>query len=385
MPYEVVFDGLPAGYSMKAARTGEECPLIVREFTSSEDGELFISRLEGMPSELIRMIPDGHRVPFSMVDSLLAVIRRDRTASVWLNDVPTVLSIRAKKEIQAGNFVVEDDIADVDRIAFRGVDIPDDVGVLWIFSQGWRKGFYFDLEPLHGPVAERRGYDLGELLARHYAYLSFQHIFKLSEDDWCKVFSRQWFPFISLRQATIRDLIAHARHDFDQLVLTDRINREFGAELPAKLRSWKGNGSFLDHLPLLEQAVERHLAGDYISSISILFPRIEGLMRTYHSAMKSPSQMGQRQLVATATQGISRPADSLSLFLPDKFRRYLTEVYFAHFDPASPSDLSRNTVSHGIAPVARFDMQGSLVGLLIVDQLFFFMQSKPSTGSRGRP
>jgi hypothetical protein len=384
MPHEVKFDKLPAGYSDRAVRAGEPCSLIAREFTSSEDGELFISKLEGIPSQLIGMVPAGHRVPYSMVDNLLAVIRRDRTAFIWLNDVPTRLAIRAKRAIEAGQPVGEDDIADVDRIDFQGIEIPDDAGVLWIFSQRWRKGLYFDLEPLHGPVPVRRSYDLGEHLARHYAYLSFQHIFKLSEDDWAKLFSCQWFPFISLKQATIRDLISHARHDFDLNALTDRIDREIVAELSTKLDTWKRNVFFSDHLPILQQAVERHVAGDYISSISILFPRIEGLMRTYHLATKSLSQMGQSELAATVTEGIARPADSLSLFLPARFRRFLTEVYFAHFDPAAPSDLSRNTVSHGVAPVSQFDKKGSLLGLLIVDQLFFFMRSqKPESPADG--
>jgi hypothetical protein len=188
-----------------------------------------------------------------------------------------------------------------------------------------------------------------------------------------------------LRQGTIRDLIGHARHDFDLIALTDRIEREFGSELAAKLAAWERNSFFHDHLPMLRQAVERHRAGDYISSISILFPRIEGLMRTYHLSRKGSAQMGQRHLVATATEGGSRPGEATSLFLPDRFRRYLTDVYFAQFDPAAPAELSRNSVSHGVAPVSRFDKDGSLLGLLIVDQLFFFMQSEQTTESGGRP
>ncbi len=48
MPFEVKIDGIPAGYSVKGARKGDTCDVIVREFTSSEDGDLFISRLEGV-------------------------------------------------------------------------------------------------------------------------------------------------------------------------------------------------------------------------------------------------------------------------------------------------------------------------------------------------
>jgi hypothetical protein len=70
MPFELKLDRRPAGYSVKGARHGELCPVIVQEFTSSEDGDLFISRLEGFPfgtdraptacEGVLKRLIDGH-------------------------------------------------------------------------------------------------------------------------------------------------------------------------------------------------------------------------------------------------------------------------------------------------------------------------------------
>src|SRR5208337_4431367 len=53
MPYQVKLDFTPAGYALESATPGERADVAVREFTSSEDGELFISRLEGFPSDIL--------------------------------------------------------------------------------------------------------------------------------------------------------------------------------------------------------------------------------------------------------------------------------------------------------------------------------------------
>ncbi|QDV37707.1 hypothetical protein [Tautonia plasticadhaerens] len=211
MSIEVKTDGVPAGYTIKGARSGELCPVIVREFTSSEDGDLFISRLEGLPSELIGLLPSENRIFCSMVDNLLAIIRRDRTATLYVNELAIRLGIRAKRAIQAGQAILDDDIADIEDFGFVGVEIPLDAGIVVLFSQGWRKGLYYDLGSLHGEVATSRDYDLGRMLAQHYAYLGFQHLFKITDEEWAELLAHQWFPFISLRQSTIKDMIGKVR------------------------------------------------------------------------------------------------------------------------------------------------------------------------------
>ena len=374
MPFEVKVDGIPAGYSVKGARKGETCDVIVQEFTSSEDGDLFISRLEGFPSELIGLLPPENRISCSMIDNLLAIVRRDQTATLYVNEVPIRLVVRAKRAVRAGQAVLADDIAAVEDFGFVGVEIPPDAGIVCIFSQGWRKGLYYDLGPLHGEVATPRDYDFGRMMAQQYAYLGFQHLFKITDDEWDRMIAQGWFPFISLRQATTKDLIGHLRAGFELDDLTERVAAEFGQSLPAKLEAWKSNPFFEPHFKAFEKAVEHHLVGEYISSTSILFPRLEGLMRTYHLTVNNPVKPDSHSLVASITDGSEVAGRGYSLFLPKNFRRFLKEVYFAGFDPRNPVGLSRNTVSHGVASLEDFTLKGSLIGLLILDQLFFYMR-----------
>ena len=85
MPYEITFDNIPAGYSLSSSKKGETgtIQVSVREFTSSEDGDLFISRLEGFPAEIVSKLPP--RISPSQIDHLLAIIRIDKTATVYVN------------------------------------------------------------------------------------------------------------------------------------------------------------------------------------------------------------------------------------------------------------------------------------------------------------
>jgi hypothetical protein len=292
--------------------------------------------------------------------------------------LPIRLGVRAKRAFQAGQTVLADDIAAIEDFGFVGVEIPPDAGIVCLFSQGWRKGLYYDLEPLHGEVATPRDYDLGRMLAQHYAYLVFQHLFKITDDEWDKLLAQQWFPFISLRQSTIKDMIGNLRSGFDLDDMTERVAGEFGPTLPSKLDSWRANPFFEPHIKPFERAVERHQAGDYFCSTSVLFPRLEGLMRTYHLTVNNPVEPNSLSLVKSVTECVDVARNTYSLFLPKNFQRYLKEVYFAGFDPRNPMDLSRNTVSHGVAPVEKFSLKSSLIGLLILDQLFHYMRPQRS-------
>ncbi|MBL9217173.1 MAG: hypothetical protein JNG82_01695 [Opitutaceae bacterium] len=48
MPVEIRLPQAKLGYAATHGRKGENLEVVLREFTSSEDGNLFISRLEGI-------------------------------------------------------------------------------------------------------------------------------------------------------------------------------------------------------------------------------------------------------------------------------------------------------------------------------------------------
>jgi hypothetical protein len=382
MPYEITFENLPAGYAVSSGREGEQVPLAIREFTSSEDGDLFINRLEGIPSEIIRMLPSKSRIKSSIVDHMLVIIRQDKTATVYVNEIFFLAEIINKgRDVEAGQPIYADDIADIRKLSFKDknlkdIIIPPDAGILFLFSEGWRKGLYYDFKPLVGKNPELRDYDLEMLCGQFSAYLGFQHLFKVSEDEWNTLIAQQWFPFISLKKRTIEEIVNYARNKWDIDALTEKIANEVAGMIPALLNKWEKNKLFELHFALFKQAAERFLEKDYISATAILYPRIEGLMRTYHLASNKTAKPTQKNLVASVVQAKAPERHDHSLLLPNNFRRYLEEVYFANFDPNDPKVLSRHTVSHGVAPAENFSLKGSIIGLLILDQLSFYIGSQ---------
>jgi hypothetical protein len=368
MPFEIQFDFLPGGYAAENGRAGEQLPVIVREFTSSEDGNLFVGRLEGLPRDVIAKLPGAGFNLEATVDHLLAIIRPDRTATVYLNDLPYTLLGRAKRAVNAGDPVTLDHILDVTKIKLNGITVPPEAGVLAILSAGWRKGFYFDLAPLHGGRTPRT-YDLESVLGQYYAYLNFQHFFSLSDAVWEAFFRQGWFPFIHLRQATLRTMIEWAKAGFALDERLGEISAEVKETVAAQLPSWKTRPLFADHHGLIAAAYRKFVEEDFVSATAILFPRIEGVLRTHHFAAPAPANASQGNLVASIFARAELPGHGYSLLLPVRFRRYLEEVFFASFDPANPVDLNRNTVAHGVAPQSGYDRKAATVGFLILLQL----------------
>jgi hypothetical protein len=52
---------------------------------------------------------------------------------------------------------------------------------------------------------------------------------------------------------------------------------------------------------------------------------------------------------------------------------FLKDVYFAGFDPVSPSGLSRHTVAHGVAPSEDFNLKSGTMGFLILEQIRYYL------------
>ena len=106
-----------------------------------------------------------------------------------------------------------------------------------------------------------------------------------------------------------------------------------------------------------------------MSASAILFPRIEGVLRSNHFTETPIATASQKNLVTSTLAHAQLPEHGASLLLPERFRHYLSDVYFADFDPLNPKGLNRNTVAHGVAPQSAFDRKGTVVGFLILLQI----------------
>ena len=138
----------------------------------------------------------------------------------------------------------------------------------------------------------------------------------------------------------------------------DELLPEIRAELDMVLRDstgvWRGNPYFKPHVTLIERAIDRYQADDHVSTAAILYPRIEGVMRSYFNSAGITKALSAPKLVSGIVQKDANQRHPCCLFLPDKFHEYLEKVYFAHFAPGSSPDVGRHSVAHGEARAKGF-------------------------------
>jgi hypothetical protein len=371
MRFEIKFDELPAGYSVSAARSGENVQVRMRDFVSSEDGDKLISHLEGVSDFILSRLPV--RVIPSVIDHLLAIIRPDKTGSVYINELEFTGLMRPRRSMKKGEAIFQRDILDIQRIKTGTVRIPNDCGFEILMSCGWRKGFYYDFVPLHDPDKPIREYDVELLLGQFWTYLMFQDLFKIEESTWQELFRQRWFPFIYLGHPLLKKIIEHARLGWDVDELLPEIRKEVDNILANATGVWRTNPYFEPHDHLLERAIERYHSDDHVSAAAILYPRIEGIMRSYFATTGVTKKPSASNLASEVVQKDADKRHPCCLFLPDKFRDYLDQVYFANFMPGSNPNVGRHSVAHGVARAEDFTPKSSVIGFLTLYQVALFL------------
>jgi hypothetical protein len=346
VPTEVILNEVPVGVAARTSRKGETASVRVTGFLSSEDGQELITHLEQFPSTLL-MKAVGTRVPPSQVDNLLAIIRRDKTATVYVNELQPQLISKVARAKERGEAVFRDDIVDITS-AELGVDVPADAGVVIVFSWGWRRGLFYDFCPL-GPDARPRAFDLPAVLGELYARLLFQERYRISDDEWARLFGCNWFPFAGLGNETIGLMLTHLRAGWDMEELTPRVAEEVRGKAPSFLQAWLQHPALATHAPILEKAVGHFLAGDHVSCAGLLYPQIEGVLRSHPVGSHA-----------------GRPG---SLLMPHRFENYLKEVYLPKFNPTAPAE--------GPAAGSGSQQKASSIAILVVHQLFHSFDPPP--------
>lgn len=377
MPFDITFSGLPGGYALNAAREGENVQVSIQGFVSSEDGDKFITYLEGISDSILSQLPVY--INPSSIDHLLAIIRPDKTGTVYINELDFIGTLRAKRPVKQGEPILQRDILEIRRTEIRNASIPDDAGFLMIMSSGWRKGFYYDLAPL-AAGNPKRDYDLGLLLGQVSSYLMFQSLFKIDSATWLELFKQRWFPFIYLGHPLLTKMVDYARIGWDIDELLPEIQAELGKIL-VDPNIWRTNPCFEPHLTVLDRAIERYQADDYVSAAAILYPRIEGVMRSYFTSAGFTEKPSAPNLARTVVQKGAAEQHSCCLFLPERFHEYLNQVYFAHFTPGTRPNVARHSVAHGEARAEDFSLKSSAIGFLTLYQVALFL-SPDSKGSR---
>jgi hypothetical protein len=186
------------GISVNFAFNGEVCTIQLEGFYSTEDGGQLIDRLE----EMSRMFLRRTRIAPSQIDNFLLVLDKKHQAKLYCNEFIFKPLIRTNRPMKAGQAVYEDDLVDFEALELLTRDntrvvVPEDCGVIFMFSIGWRKALYFNFLPLH-PDRSDKLTETPELFGRLYGHLFFQEKTKLTDEQWKRLFAWGWFPFVGL-------------------------------------------------------------------------------------------------------------------------------------------------------------------------------------------
>src|SRR2546428_7091657 len=99
------------------------------------------------------------------------------------------------------------------------------------------------------------------------------------------------------------------------------------------LQRWRTLPEFGPHMALFDHAAERFLNADSVSTVGIIFPRIEGLLRSIHSSLALKEKPTKESLTGALIDVGADVLHPYSWLLPHRFRQYLVERYFANFEP----------------------------------------------------
>lgn len=370
MPFDIDYGSqIPMGFAAAAAAVESPSATVrLSGFVSSEDGDELVTCLEGISDWVLNRVPAEKRILESQVDHVLLLVSGNGKAKAYINELELVGQMRLKTALEPGASITVDDVADVHEMEFSDVDIPADVGLVILLSIGWRKGLFFDFAPIAPHGARKRTINPKALLAQIYTYLAFQERLKISEQEWEELFRQGWFPFIGLSTDQLRAILTQVRLGRPIDPLLDGFAQSTKL-LSKRLRELIIERSDLRaHSLTLTKSLSHFEAGDYLSCTTMLFPRIEGVMRDWKRTVR-PGPANQKTLSSAAVTEQRESRHALSLMLPQKFQQFLVEVYFAQFDPDAVEGVSRNTVAHGVAREDQFNLKSALLGVLILDQL----------------
>lgn len=383
MHKKVTLEGLLAGYAAESVNSygcedGEKSvDMITRDFLTSEDGFSLIRQLDQLWPILLSPAGLNYKQVAS-IERLLAILHRDSTADIYINEPNMVLSVHLKMtvpKVNKGQLVDISMIEHITEVNFEGIQIPKDCGFIWIFSFGWRKGYFFDVGPLgtmEGKPASERDYPLAAELANAYSYLMNQELLHTDSATWEELFKQDWFPFVALPDSLRQSIVNTAKHKWPLSQIEAEVSGFLLANLETIRKVLLSSSILANHKAIVGHALDRFAAEDFVSAVSIVVPRIEGVMRDLFVRLGDTRRPKQDRLISTLLNGARAAYHKSSPTIPDRFSEYLEKVFFEDFkhDSSTASDIvSRHTFLHGIARPEYFNRQYATISILTLMQI----------------
>lgn len=375
MSYVIKLHKLPAGFAAESFHGPGEIGIWISGLFTPENGEVFYTILDNFAATYLGPYLNNPPKPLSTVECVLVIVKPNKDAEVYVNEFSILSHMQLKIEkIKKGEGIRYNEIADIDDIKFftqenKEISVADNEGLYCLIRIGWKQAFFFDLRPFAG---EKRDIPVGRILAKCWAILSYDEIFKLTNKQYETLFQLGWFPFITIIGSPFKNLSEAITQGKDTKSAIDNIIKYINDEKLDGIYLRLGKNIFWhDEIKFIEAGIERYKEKDYISSVSIVWPRIEGLIRKLRPDKKQ--KVKQKDLPALIEGHVVEKKPFTNLYLHGRFSQYLDAVYLRDFDEtAKEIDVSRHSVAHGVATLDNFNQQKALIGILIIDQLGYY-------------
>ena len=364
------------GFVMSNAEKDEQVEILTRASYTSDQPEFF-----KYIDQFTSLILSSVRITINQIYQFLLIIHFDKSADLYLNSIPFTVQILAKKDMKKGDVVKKCDVADIRSIIFENTILTKNDKVIFCFKVGWKFGLYFDLSSQRDLDINQMSMEMGAL----YRYLCFQEVYKqLETDDQFEDMKRDgWFPYIEIVGSEYDELIKIYQNRFK---FEDRINYIVNIFDQSRIKiitnKWWSNIIFKNKQQIIEAGIEAFLNNDksgFINCIKTLSTEVGGIIHLQFFQNTGNAHAGFKVLLEHIANVENLKTTEYSLFFPSEFLRFLQDVVFANFDIENDQiPLSRHSSSHGVAKSDDYTKVRALQMILILDQIYFYIQSTKS-------
>lgn len=376
------------GIALETVKPGNKVRVARRGFYSDFDGDFFFTSLNEISGVILGDWLTKNKMKESQISNCLIFINKNFQAEIFVN-CPTFMDVTIKESSKIQNVVMREDIEDIKKITFSGVNLRSDIGVVYIFSNRWRRGVYFDFLPIDPIATLSESRDLSVIFGGCHAFLAFPEIFQYQSDPEIKskLYKAGWFPFNRILGKSFADIFNAIKFDQQLSVIEGVVIDSFDEKtINSMISSWISNQLFKKREMFLKKGIEEYFEKDYVSAIHVLYPCVEGILQDLSHDISTHGDSGEK-LTTKLVSYLKSKNPETRLLLPENFKEYLIESYFKKFNWKSEEiDLSRHSLAHGAATNEEdYNQVRTFLAILILDQLSAYIKYDYQTQQEAHP
>lgn len=369
--FRVSVDTITAAFTLEAAGDGEEVNCTRAGVLYPWDGEIFYTVLDSLLEGAIGMSLASRGLhPYAVPHLLVWQSKPDEMIVVPAQSLEVRMQVLALGNIQKGTALQEADIGRIVSLEFPGFEIPKTGTFAFLTSFGSRKALAFDFRaaPMH---LDKRAPAFRQLACRAMNGLRFRHQMQTSAEVWDKMVAKGWYFFMRLGPRHVANLTSCFSTGKNIAGIEASIVKAFSVEHVQKMMAdWWDTPYMAEHRRWIEHGVHEYCQGDLISAVSVLVPRVEGVLRSILKARGVSAPGSHLALLKKVRQYLLDKDIPIGGFFAERFVDYLDRYTLGKLDfTQAQIPFSRHSLSHGVADADLVSAVRALQVILTLDEI----------------